>query len=64
MDKNERNLIINIEWKPFLAAIMTMGLIRSTELLDILIGVTLGIASALACYLDLRKFIKSKEKRD
>ena len=36
----------------------------NSELPDILIGVTLGIASSLACYLDLRKFIKSKEKRD
>ena len=64
MDKKERNLIINIVWKPFFLALMTMILIRSTELPDILIGTTLGIASSFACYLDLKKFINNKEKSD
>ncbi|MBE5903465.1 MAG: hypothetical protein E7275_04175 [Pseudobutyrivibrio sp.] len=64
MDKKERNLIINIVWKPFFSAIMTTILIMQTELPAILIGITLGLAGSLACYLDLMKFIKNKEKSD
>ena len=62
MDKKERNLILNIVWKPFFAAIMTAILIMNTEIPDILIGITLGLASSFACYLDLKKFMKNKEK--
>ena len=64
MDKKERNLIINIVWKPFFSSIMTTILIMQTELPAILIGITLGLAGSLACYLDLMKFIKNKEKSD
>lgn len=64
MNKKERNLIINIVWKPFFSAMMTMTLIMSTELPDILIGITLGLASSLACYLDLKKYMKNKENPD
>ncbi|MCI6561663.1 MAG: hypothetical protein ACI4J2_02380 [Ruminococcus sp.] len=59
MDKKEKNLIINIVWKPFFAAIMTACLSLGTELPPILIGITLGIAASIACYLDLKKFIKN-----
>lgn len=62
--KKEKNLIINILWKPFFAAIMTATLIVSTELSPVLIGISLGIASSAACYLDLKKYLKAKEKSD
>ncbi len=64
MNKKERNLIINIVWKPFFAAIMTTTLIVRTELSPVLIGISLGIASSFACYLDLKKYLKSKENFD
>lgn len=64
MNKKERNLIINIVWKPFFSAMMTMTLIMSTELPDILIGITLGLGGSLACYLDLKKYMKNKENSD
>lgn len=64
MNKKERNLIINIVWKPFFSAMMTMTLIMSTELPDILIGITLGLGGSLACYLDLKKYMKNKENPD
>ena len=54
MDKKERNLIINVVWKPFVSALFTMSLIISTELNPIFIGVTIGIASSIGCYLDLK----------
>ena len=64
MNKKERNLIINIVWKPFFSAMMTMTLIMSTELPDILIGITLGLGGSLACYLYLKKYMKNKENPD
>ena len=60
MEKKERNLIVNIIWKPFFAAIMTTVLISSTDLPPVLIGITLGLASSIACYLDLKKIYKNK----
>ena len=61
MDKKEKNLLINIVWKPFVSALFTMSLIISTELNPILIGVSIGIASSIGCYMDLKKYIKTKE---
>lgn len=63
MDKKEKNLLINIVWKPFVSALFTMSLIISTELNPILIGVNIGIASSIGCYMDLKKYIKTKENR-
>ena len=60
MNKEERKLIINIVWKPLFAAIMTAVLIMGTGIHPIVIGVTLGIASAAACFLDLKKFLEKK----
>ncbi|MBR3678917.1 MAG: hypothetical protein IKL87_01790 [Oscillospiraceae bacterium] len=62
MDKKERNMIINIVWKPFFAAFTTALLSMSTELPPALIGIILGIAASAACYLDLKKYIKTKDK--
>lgn len=64
MDKNEKNLLINIVWKPFVSALFTMSLIISTELNPILIGVSIGIASSIGCYMDLKKYIKTKENHN
>lgn len=64
MDKKEKNLIINIVWKPFFAALMTTMLIMKTELPALLIGITLGLACSFACYLDLKKYIKMKDNSD
>ena len=63
MDKKEKNLIIYIVWKPFVSALFTMSLIISTELNPILIGVSIGIASSIGCYMDLKKYIKTKENQ-
>lgn len=62
MEKKERNLIINILWKPFFAAVMTAGLSLKTEIHPIIIAVALGAASSIACYLDLKRYIKYKTK--
>ena len=51
MDKKEKNLILNIVWKPFASALFTMSLIIITELNPILIGVSIGIASSIGCYI-------------
>ncbi len=64
MNKKERNLIINIVWKPFFSAMMTTSLIMSTELPNLLIGITLGLGGSLACYLDLKNYMKNKENPD
>lgn len=63
MEKKERSLIINIIWKPFFAAIMTAILIVGTELHPIIIGLALGAASSIACYLDLKRYMKYKIER-
>lgn len=64
MDKKERNLIINIVWKPFVSALFTMSLIISTELNPVIIGVTIGIASSIGCYMDLKRYLKTKENSE
>ena len=62
MEKKERALIINIIWKPFFAAIMTASLTVGTEIHPIIIGSALGVASSIACYLDLKRYMKHKMK--
>ena len=62
MEKKERNLIINILWKPFFAAVTTASLTISTEIHPIIIGLALGAASSIACYLDLKRYIDHKMK--
>ena len=60
MDKKAKSLFINALWKPFFAAIMTAGLCVSTELPEILIGVTIGVAASAGCYLDIKKYLTAE----
>lgn len=54
--------IINICWKPLFAAIMTGILAEKTSINSILLGTVLGIAAAIACYLDVKRILKQKEE--
>ena len=60
MDKKERTLVLDIAWKPLFAALMTAILSMKTGLHPLLIGATLGIAASIACYLDLRRYLREK----
>ena len=48
----------------FFAAIMTTALIVGTEISPVIIGISIGIASSTACYLDLKKYLKAKDNSD
>jgi hypothetical protein len=58
MKKNERNFLINVMWKPLFAALMTAALSKGTGVDSYIIAVFLGVASAAACYLDYKVFMK------
>lgn len=61
MDKKTKNCFINVLWKPFFAATMTAILCINTELPEILIGISMGIASSAGCYFDIKKYLSQKE---
>ena len=61
MNKKTKNFFINMLWKPFFAAIMTATLCVSTELPEILIGISMGIAASAGCYLDIKKYLSQKD---
>ena len=56
MDKT-KSFFINVLWKPFFAAIMTAILCKATELPEILIGVSIGVAASAGCYFDVKKYL-------
>ena len=61
MNKKTNKFFINALWKPFFAAIMTAILCVNTELPEILIGITMGIAASAGCYLDIKKYLSQKD---
>ena len=61
MDKKTKNFFINVLWKPFFAAIMTAILCVSTELPEILIGVSIGVAASAGCYFEIKKYLSQKD---
>ena len=61
MDMKTKSFFVTALWKPLFAAIMTAILCVSTELPEILIGVTIGVAASAGCYLDIKKYLSQKD---
>ena len=60
MDKKTKSFFIHMLWKPFFAAIMTAILCVGTELPEILIGVSIGVAAAAGCFFDIKNTCHKK----